>query len=117
MSTCGDVGSDVHALIKELAIKRVERNPGVHVEEARHLAEGTEIARLRRRFSFVLQQALSFRTRYHLCRQGVALVGNQLPRSQDAPPGLGRRSVRRTRSQEREDRGGDGGEKREPITY
>ena len=64
--------------IKELAIKRVERNPGVHVEEARHLAEGTEIARLRRHFSFVLQQALSFRTRHHLCRQGVALVGNQL---------------------------------------
>ena len=48
MSTCGEVGSDVHVLIKELAIKRVERNPGIHLEEARHLAEGTEIARLRR---------------------------------------------------------------------
>ena len=36
--------------------------------------EGTEVGRLRRRFSFVLQQALSFRTRRHLCRQGVALA-------------------------------------------
>ena len=26
MSTCGDVGSDVHALIKELAIRRVQHN-------------------------------------------------------------------------------------------
>ena len=55
MSKCGEVSSDVHALIKELAIKRVERNTGIHLEETRHLAEGTEIARLRRRFSFVLQ--------------------------------------------------------------
>ena len=27
-----------------------------------------------RRFFFVLQQALSFRTRHHLCRQGMALA-------------------------------------------
>ena len=76
MSTCGEVGLDVHALIKEMSIKRVERNPGIHLEEAHHLAEGTETARLRRCFSFVLQQALSFRPRHHLCRQGVTLVGN-----------------------------------------
>ena len=38
------------ALIKELANKR-----------AKHRAEGTEVARLRRRLSFTLQQALSFR--------------------------------------------------------
>ena len=106
MSTYVEVGSDVHALIKELAIKRVDRNPGVHLEDARHSAEGTEIVRLRRRSSFDLQQALSFRTRHHLCIQVVALVGNQLPRSQDAPPGLRRRPLRGTRPQEREGRGG-----------
>ena len=55
MSTCGDVGSDVHALIKELAIRRVQH---------------------------VLQQALSFRTLHHLCRQGVALASTRRPHSQ-----------------------------------
>ena len=68
MSTCGDVGSDVHALIKELAIRRVQHRSETCSNEPQHLAEGTEVARLRRRFSFVLQQAISFRTRHHLCR-------------------------------------------------
>ena len=81
MSTCGDVGSDVHALIKELAIRRVQHRSETYSNDSQHLAEGTEVARLRRRFSFVLQQALSFRTRHYLCRQGVeankgALDGN-----------------------------------------
>ena len=40
------------------------------------------MARLRRRFSFVLQQALSFRTRHHLCKQGVALASTRRPHSQ-----------------------------------
>ena len=52
MLTYGEVESNVHALIKELAIRRVE-----HRSESQHLAEGTEVARLKRRFSFVLQQA------------------------------------------------------------
>ena len=82
MSTCGDVGSDVHALIKELAIRRVEHRSETNSNESQHLVEGTEVARLRRRFSFVLQQALSFRTRHHLCRQGVALASTRQPRSQ-----------------------------------
>ena len=47
-----------------------------------HLAEGTEVVRLRRRLSFVLQQPLSFRTRHHLCRQGVALASTRRPHSQ-----------------------------------
>ena len=81
MLTCGDVGSDVHALIKELAIRRVQHRSETS-NESRHLAEGTEVARLRRRFSFVLQQALSFRARHHLCRQGVALASTRQPRSQ-----------------------------------
>ena len=33
-------------------------------------------------FSFVLQQALSFRMRHHLCRQGGTLAGNQRLRPQ-----------------------------------
>ena len=82
LSTCGDVGSDVHALIKELAIRRVQNRSDTHSNESQHLAEGTEVARLRRRFSFVLQQALSFRTRHHLCRQGVTLASTRQPRSQ-----------------------------------
>ena len=52
ISTCGDVGSDVHALIKELAMKRVKHRSETYSNESQHLAEGTEIARLRRRFSF-----------------------------------------------------------------
>ena len=81
MSTCGDVASDVHALIKELAIRRVQDRSETYSNKSQHLAEGTEVARLRRRFSFVLQQALSFRTRYHLCRQGVALASTREPHS------------------------------------
>ena len=82
MSTCGDVGSDVHALIKELAIRRVQHRSETHFNESQHLAEGTEVAHLRRRFSFVLQQALSFRTRHHLCKQGMALASTRHPHSQ-----------------------------------
>ena len=59
MSTCGEVGSDVHALIKELVIRRVEHWSERHTPMSpQHLAEGTEVARLRWQFSFVLQQAL-----------------------------------------------------------
>ena len=85
MSTCGDVGSDVHALIKELAIRRVQHRSETYSNESQHLAEGTEVARLRRRFYFILQQALSFRTRHHPCRQGVALASTRRPHSQGPP--------------------------------
>ena len=81
MSTCGDVGSDVHALIKELAIRQVQHRSETYSNDSKHLAEGTEVTRLRRRFSFVLQQALSFRTRHHL-RQAVALASTRRPHSQ-----------------------------------
>ena len=50
--------------------------------ESQHLAKGPEVARLRRRFSFALQQALSFHTRRHLCIQGVALASTRQLRSQ-----------------------------------
>ena len=46
MSTCGEVGSDVHALIKELAIRRVEPRSEIHSNESQHPAKGTEVARL-----------------------------------------------------------------------
>ena len=82
MSTCGDVGSDVHALIKELAIRRVQHRSETYSNESQHMAEGTEVARLRRRLSFVLQQALSFRTRHHLCRQGEAFASTRQPHAQ-----------------------------------
>ena len=57
VSTCGEVGSDMHAaLIKDFAIRRVEHRSETHSNESQHLAEGTEVARLlRRRFFFVLQ--------------------------------------------------------------
>ena len=82
MSTYVDVGSDVHALIKELAIRRVQHRSETYSNESQHLAEGTEVARLQRRFSFVSQQALSFRTRHHICRQEVALASTRQPHSQ-----------------------------------
>ena len=41
MSTCGKVGSDVHALIKELAIRWVQYRSETHSNESQHLVEGT----------------------------------------------------------------------------
>ena len=35
-STCGDVGSDVHALIKELAIRRVQHRSETYFNESQH---------------------------------------------------------------------------------
>ena len=109
MSTCGDVGSDVHALIKELAIRRVQHRSDTHSNESQHLAEGTEVARLRRRFSFVLQQALSFRTRHHLCRQGVALPSTRRPHSQGPASVQAHRTGRVTGSEGQEGANGAGG--------
>ena len=75
MSTCGEVGSDMHALIKELATRRVQQRSEIHSSESQYLVESTEVARLRRLFYFVLQQARLFRTHHHHCRQGMVLVG------------------------------------------
>ena len=72
----------MHALIKELAIRQVQHRSETHSNESQDLAGGAEVARLRRRFTFVLQQALSFRTRHHLCRQRVALASTRQPRLQ-----------------------------------
>ena len=40
MSTCGELGPDMHALIKELAHRRVNYSPELHSEVSRRLAEG-----------------------------------------------------------------------------
>ena len=109
MSICGDVGSDVHALIKELAIRRVQHRSETYPNESQHLAEGTEVARLRRRFSFVLQQALSFCTRHHLCRQGVALASTRHPHSQGPVSVQAHRTGRVTGSEGEEGANGVGG--------
>ena len=82
MSTCGEVGSHTHTLIKELLIRRVEHRSEIHSNESQHLAERKKVACLRRRFYFVFHQALSFHTRHNLCRQGVALAGTRQLRSQ-----------------------------------
>ena len=109
LSTCGDVGSDVHALIKELAIRRVQHRSETYSNESQHLAERTELARLRRRFSFVLQQALSFRTRHYLCRQGVALASTRRPHSQGPASGQAHRTGGVTGSEGQEGANGVGG--------
>ena len=109
LSTCGVVGSEVHALIKELAIRRVQHRSETHYNESQHLAEGTEVARLRRRFSFVLQQAFSFRTRHHLCRQGVALASIRQLRSQGPVPVQAHRTEGVTGSEGQEGANGVGG--------
>ena len=109
MSTCGEVDSDVHYLIKELAIRRVEHRLETHSNESQHLVEGTEVARLRRRFSFVLQQALSFRTRYHPCRQGVTLASTRQLRSQGPVSAQAHRTEGVTGSEGREGAHGVGG--------
>ena len=109
MSTCDDVGSDVHALIKELAIRRVQHMSETYSNESQHLAEGTEVARLRRRFSFVLHQALSFRTRHHLCRQGVALESTPQPHSQGPASVQAHRTGVVTESEGQEGANGVGG--------
>ena len=109
MSTCGDVGSDVHALIKELAIRRVQHRSETYSNDSQYLAEGNEVARLRRRFSFVLQQALSFRTRHHLCRQGVALASTRRPHSQGPASVQAHRTGGVTGSEGQEEANGVGG--------
>ena len=50
ISTCDEAGSE------ELAIRRVEHRSEIHSNESQHLAEETDVARIRRRFSFALLQ-------------------------------------------------------------
>ena len=82
MSTCGEVSSDAYVPIKELVIRWVEHRSEIHSNKSQHLVGGTKVACLRRRFSFVLQQTVSFRTRHHLFSQRMALGGTGQLRSQ-----------------------------------
>ena len=109
MSTCGNVSSDVHALIKELAIRRIQHRLETYSNESQHLAEATEVASLRRRFSFVLHQTLSFRTRYHLCRQEVAPASTRQPHAQGPASIQAHRTGGVTGSQGHEGANGVGG--------
>ena len=59
-------------------------------------------------FSFVLQQALSFRTRHHLCRQGVALASTRQLRSQGPVFVRAHRTEGVTESEGRKERTGSG---------
>ena len=40
VSMCSEVGSDMHDLIEELAIRRVEQRSEIHSNESQHLVEG-----------------------------------------------------------------------------
>ena len=43
MSTCGEVDSEMHTLIKELTIRRVEQRSETNSNESQHPAGGTEV--------------------------------------------------------------------------
>ena len=109
MSTCDDVGLDMHALTKELAVRRVDHRSEVHSNKPHNLEEGTQVARLRRRFSFVLHQTLSFRTRHHLCRKRVALASTRQLRLQDPVSVQAHRTKGVNGSEGREEANGVGG--------
>ena len=44
MLICAEIGSDVHALTKGIAIRRVEHRSEILSNESQHLAKGTEVA-------------------------------------------------------------------------
>ena len=59
--------------------------------------------------SFVLQQALSLRTRHHLCRQGVALASTRQPHAQGPASVQAHRTGGVTGSEGQESANGVGG--------
>ena len=70
---CNLINTHTHILIKELAIRRVQHRSETYSNDSQHLAEGTEVARLRRRFSFVspLSRLIrGFRSKYDLPLEG-----------------------------------------------
>ena len=109
MSTCGEVGSDVHALIKELANRQVEHRSETHSNESQHLVEGTGVARLRWRFSFVYSSHFHSARVISSARQGVALTSPQQLRSQGPVSVHAHRTEGVTGSEGREGANGVGG--------
>ena len=71
VSMHGALGDEAQMLIEAMATRLVDLKGLPGDSHERPAAEGRKASELRRRFSFVLQQALSQRTRHHLCRQGV----------------------------------------------
>ena len=108
MSTCGEAGSDVYALNMEFATRRVEHRSEIHSNESQDLAEGSEVARLRRRLFFVLEQALLFRWRHHLCRQGMAFAAPRQLHSQNPVTVQANYTERVTRSERQKGANGNG---------
>ena len=90
MSTCGEVGSDVHALIKELAIRRVQHRSETYSNESQHLAGGTEVTRLRRRFSLLFYSRHS-----HSARVTISADRGWRLRAPDSPMRKARRLYKR----------------------
>ena len=90
-------------------MRRVEHRSEIHSNESQHLAEGVEVARLRRRFSFVLQQALSFPHAPPSLQTGVALASTRQLRSQGPMSVHAHRTEGVTGSEEREGANGVGG--------
>ena len=89
MSTCGDVGSDVHTVIKELAIRRVQHRSEIYSNESQHLGEETEVARLRRRFS------LFYSRHSHSARVIISADRGWRLRAPDSPVRKARRLFKR----------------------
>ena len=100
----------MHVLIEELAIRRMKHQAGDKLQRIPASGGGTEVALLIWLFSFVLQQALSFRTRYHLCRQEGTLTSGQLLSRQGPMPIPAHCTEERTKSEGREGATGDGNE-------
>lgn len=65
------LGADTQILINAMAARRVHHQDDMAVDRASATAEGREMTHLRRRYSFVLQHALSQHTPHHLCGQGA----------------------------------------------
>ena len=68
--------------IKKLAIRRVDIRSEINYQTSQYFAEGTGVARLRRRFSMFYTKHIPFFTHHHLCRRGVVRVATRAPHSQ-----------------------------------
>lgn len=88
----GTLGSDTQVLVKVVAVRRVDLQDSVPTGRARAAAEDRETAYIRRRFSFMLQQALSQRNKHNLSwKRSVTMEPtppHTVPRATEAPPGL-----------------------------
>ena len=63
MSTWDEAGSDVYALIIEFATRPVEHRSKITSNKSQALAEGSKVAHVRRRFSFLLYRGYFYSAR------------------------------------------------------